>query len=130
MWGRLINIVAGLICGCRNRRMVSEDGECVWCDEYCNFFLLFVIDKKSVRVPCYAVLCYMLILPVVCGVRGARVSFATHPCPLESRALCVELLEDFGSLLKSQWRVSENNNLVLTGGIRGDTHILHRVEAA
>ena len=74
---------------------------------------------------CCAVLCYMLILPAGCG---WRVSFATHP--LESRALCVELLEDFGGLLKSQRRVSENNNLVLTGGIRGDAHILHRVEAA
>ena len=55
MWGQLINTIAVLICGCRNRRMVSEDGECVWCDEYCNFFLLFVIDKKSVRVLCCAI---------------------------------------------------------------------------
>lgn len=41
-----------------------------------TFFLLFVIDKKSVRVPCSAVVpCYMLILPAG---RGARVSFSTH----------------------------------------------------
>jgi len=76
-------------------------------------------------VLCCAVLCraYLtfLLTCIVCDTPSAR---------LESRTSRVELLEDLGSLLKSQRRVSENSNLVFHGGIRGDAHVLHRVEAA
>jgi len=76
-------------------------------------------------VPSCRAICLSYLLGVVRVYRFRH----THTHALESRTLRVELLEDFGSLLKSQRRVSENNNLVFGRGIRGDTHILHRVEA-
>lgn len=68
----------------------------------------------------------MIILPGLPG--GVGVSFATHS--LESRALCVEFLEDFCSLLETKWCESKNFDVVFRGGVGGDIHIRHRVESA